>query len=88
MDAVKRMFENAEIVDPDAEDIEAIQRIEKENDVDEGISLADMSEIRAQREYSGRISLRLPRTLHHDLIEEAKTEGVSLNQLLLYKLTK
>ena len=37
---------------------------------------------------SGKFTLRLPKTLHHRLSEEAKKEGVSLNQYALYKLAK
>ena len=38
--------------------------------------------------YNGKISLRVPRTLHKELIIKAKQEGVSLNQFLLYKVSK
>lgn len=38
--------------------------------------------------YSGRIVLRIPRSLHKTLKDAAKTEGVSLNQYMLYKLTR
>lgn len=34
-------------------------------------------------DYSGRILLRLPRTLHGELLRQAEREGVSLNQFLL-----
>lgn len=36
--------------------------------------------------YSGKFVVRLPKTLHQRLAMEAKLEGVSLNQLALYKL--
>ena len=39
-------------------------------------------------EYSGRLVLRIPRSLHKALKEEAQIEGVSLNQYMLYKLAK
>lgn len=38
--------------------------------------------------YSGRITVRTPRSLHRKLIEEAQEEGVSLNQYLVYLLSK
>ena len=38
-------------------------------------------------EKSGKIALRIPKTLHAELAEQAKREGVSLNQYCLYKLT-
>jgi hypothetical protein len=37
-------------------------------------------------EASGRFVLRLPRSLHAALMEEAKAEGISLNQLCVAKL--
>lgn len=37
--------------------------------------------------YSGKLLLRLPRSLHKRLKLEANAEGVSLNQYMLYKLS-
>lgn len=39
-------------------------------------------------EYSGKLVLRLPRSLHKQLREAAKVEGVSLNQYMIYKLAQ
>lgn len=39
-------------------------------------------------EYSGKLVIRIPRSLHKELKEAAKREGVSLNQYMLYKLSK
>jgi len=36
---------------------------------------------------SGKITLRMPKSLHARLALESKTEGVSLNQYMLYKLS-
>lgn len=38
--------------------------------------------------FSGKVSLRMPRSLHKELAEAAKLEGVSLNQYALYKLSR
>jgi predicted RNase H-like HicB family nuclease len=38
--------------------------------------------------YSGKLLLRLPRSLHRDLVEEAKREDVSLNQFVVFVLSK
>ncbi len=43
---------------------------------------------KAQKEYSGKLLLRIPKELHQHLAEEAKANGVSLNQYALYKLAK
>ena len=37
-------------------------------------------------EKSGKIALRIPKSLHAKLAEQAHNEGVSLNQYCLYKL--
>ena len=39
-------------------------------------------------EYSGKPVLRIPRSLHKALKEAAEIEGVSLNQYMLYKLSR
>lgn len=38
--------------------------------------------------YSGKILLRIPKSLHRRLAEAAKVEGVSLNQYALYRLCR
>lgn len=43
---------------------------------------------RSLEEYSGKLVLRIPRSLHKELKEAAEVEGVSLNQYMLYKLAK
>lgn len=39
------------------------------------------------RRFSGNILLRAPKSLHRELAESAKKEGVSLNQYLVYRLS-
>lgn len=38
--------------------------------------------------YSGRISVRIPKELHKELIKAAAENNVSLNQFILYKLSR
>ncbi len=38
--------------------------------------------------YSGQFKLRIPKSLHQQLSEHAKQEGISMNQYCLYLLTK
>ena len=38
--------------------------------------------------FSGRLVLRIPKSLHQLLKEEADVEGVSLNHYMLYKLSR
>lgn len=39
-------------------------------------------------QYSGELRVRLPKTLHKRLKDEAKLEGLSMNQYVIYKLTQ
>ena len=43
---------------------------------------------RADINYSGKFLMRVPRRLHAELAHAAKAQGVSLNQYVLYLLTK
>ena len=38
--------------------------------------------------YSGRVLVRIPKSLHRQLVQDAKREGISLNQYALYKLSR
>ena len=49
------------------------------------VSLDDLK--RELEDYSGKLVLRIPRSLHKALKEAAKVEGVSLNQYMIYKLS-
>ena len=69
---------------PTKEDLEAIARAASE-DPEDTITL---EEYKQQREYSGRLLIRIPKELHKQLVEAAKANGVSLNQYALYKLAK
>jgi predicted HicB family RNase H-like nuclease len=73
------------VVEPDEWDLKMIAEIDAEADDSAGVSL---DEIRARRECSGKISVRVPKELHYKLLENAKENGVSLNQFILYKLAK
>ena len=38
--------------------------------------------------YSGKVNLRMPRSLHRDLARRAEEEGVSLNQFMVVALAR
>ena len=66
--------------EPSAEDIQAFEKAENEPAV-------TLDALKTELEpYSGKIVLRIPRSLHKQLKEAAAGEGVSLNQYMLYKL--
>lgn len=62
------------------EDLAAIAAAENE----EGIPYSEFLE--SLEGFSGKLVIRLPKSLHKRLKEEAAAEGVSLNQYLVYKL--
>lgn len=72
-------------VEPDAIDLAMLKDAEAIND-GTLVSLEDFK--RSLEDYSGRLVLRIPRSLHRDLKEKAAAEGVSLNQYMLYKLSR
>ena len=53
--------------------------------IDEGI---DINEPNSLSDYSGQFKLRIPKSLHRSLAEQAKAEGTSMNQYCLYLLSK
>lgn len=56
--------------------------------MDDGTAM-DLEQFKAAlEEYSGKLVLRIPKSLHKALKEAAAIEGVSLNQYMLYKLAK
>lgn len=56
--------------------------------LDEETTSDEHEQFKRDMQYNGRILIRLPKSLHKGLIEEAKKEGISLNQFILYKLAK
>lgn len=45
-------------------------------------------EPRSERDYSGKVNLRMPKSLHKDLAHRAEEDGVSLNQLMVTTLAR
>ena len=81
------LLANAPEMEPDEIDREMLT--EAVSAKDQGYIPKEEYEIeRNKRVYNGKIALRIPKTLHQDLIEAAKKEGVSLNQYCLYKLAQ
>ena len=82
---------NAPEAEPDELDRAMMREAEQEDD-GTTMSLEDFNGLLAYEEalkgYSGAFTLRLPRDLHRQLAETAKIEGISINQLCLYHLTR
>ena len=71
------------VEEPDEIDCAMLAEAEE---MDDGTTIT-LEELKRNLEgYSGKLVLRIPRSLHRELKEAAEIEGVSLNQYMLYKL--
>ena len=48
----------------------------------------DIPEPKGENDYSGSFRIRMPKSLHKSLAEDAKIEGISMNQYCIYLLSK
>lgn len=69
------------------QDLNAIKQT-YEDDYNNIISLCDLIATEEYEGYSGELRVRFPKSLHKYLKEEADKEGISLNQYIIYQLTK
>lgn len=44
--------------------------------------------VRGTEDYSGKLNIRIPKSLHRTLAEKARDEKISLNQYILYQLAR
>ncbi|GMA52564.1 DNA repair protein HhH-GPD [Alicyclobacillus contaminans] len=65
--------------------IEDAKRAWIEIALEEGRSIPEPSNT---GEFSGKFNVRVPKSLHKVLVENARREGVSLNQYIIYQLSK
>ena len=52
--------------------------------IEDGISIPEPSRL---ENYSGQFKLRIPKSLHKNLAERSRQEGISMNQYCLYLLS-
>jgi hypothetical protein len=72
---------------PGEKDRVAFARTEESRQIDQIIDTLPEPPVRLQRgEFSGKLDVRVPKSLHAALASEAEVEGVSLNQLVTAKL--
>ena len=48
----------------------------------------DIPEPKSDNDYSGSFRIRMPKSLHRSLTDDAKKEGISMNQYCIYLLSK
>lgn len=54
--------------------------------IEEGVTISEPKHSQPVK-YSGQFKLRIPKSLHQELAEKAKQEGISMNQYCLYLLS-
>ena len=87
IDELPGCMSQGETVDEALAMIEDAKRGWLEVALQEGIDIPEPGQV-ADEEYSGRILLRTPKSLHKELIRRARKEGVSLNQFINYQLSR
>lgn len=85
---IEKRFSEINSLEPEKLTADEDRALEAAQAINDGstVSLDDyVSDLEA---YSGRLVLRIPRSLHKSLKERAAAEGISLNQYLIYKLAQ
>lgn len=54
---------------------------------EKGMIIPPEDEYKEDEEYSGKLTLRIPKILHKQLVDKAKKEGVSLNSYIQYLIS-
>ena len=56
--------------------------------LEDGVEIAEPQQESDLLEYSGQFKLRIPKSLHRQLSQQARREGISMNQYCLYLLSQ
>lgn len=88
MDAVdiEKRFAEINAREPEVLTEEETASLAEAEAMDDGTTISLEALKQELEDYSGKIMLRIPRSLHKALKQAAAIEGVSLNQYIAYKL--
>lgn len=86
-DEIEKRFSEINAMPPETLTPEEAANLATAEAMDDGTSVSLEEFKKDLEEYSGKLVLRIPRSLHKALKEQAAIEGVSLNQYMLYKLS-
>ncbi len=73
--------------EPDEIDLALMQASDERESSGKDQRWGSLEEYQQEKEESGKLLLRIPKSLHSRLKSEAKQEGISLNQYILYRLS-
>ena len=76
----------ASIPEVEPDDIDRAMLAQAE--VDDNEPAVPLEEVKSAYDFSGKLNIRIPKSLHFQLSQEAKRDGVSLNQYIIYKLAR
>ena len=85
IDELKGCTAHGETIEQAYECVKESMRYWLETALENGITIPEPIQ---ESTYSGRLSLRLPKALHRDLVHRAQREGISLNTWLLSVLSR
>lgn len=85
---IERRFEEIDLLEPEVLTPEEEQSLAEAEAMDDGSTVTLAQFQKTVGDYSGKLNIRIPRSLHRRLSQEAKDDGVSLNQYILYKLAQ
>ena len=77
----------ADTIDKLAINAEDAKKAWLEAALEDGITINE-PENKTSSNYSGQFKLRIPKSLHKELAEQSKFEGISMNQYCLYLLSQ
>ena len=75
----------AETIEEALANAEDAKRAWMETTLEEGLEIPKPNEL---EDYSGQFKLRIPKSLHRQLAERSKAEGISMNQYCMYLLSR
>lgn len=85
---IERRFEEIDALEPEVLTPEEARSLAEAEALNDGTAVTLEEFQRSVGDYSGRLNIRIPKSLHQRLSQEAKSDGVSLNQYILYKLAR
>lgn len=77
-------FSIGETMEEAVANVQEAKKIWLEAALNDGVKIAEPN---AAEHYSGQFKLRLPKSLHQELAERSRQEGISMNQYCLYLLS-